>query len=131
MSRLFPALVALSGLLLPLSAQQAPSPETGSKEPLNSPLWPKRVGKLNFADAVKLLGKPKKLAKNKDGTQTAVWENQIEYRSVDQFPQTTTMDRGHMTAPPSNSGVISFKTERLTLAFDPTNLLAAWSYKKP
>lgn len=76
MSRFLPAFVRLSGLLLPLCAQQTPAPENRPKEPLNSPLWPKRVGKISYADTVKLLA-----------------------RSVDQFPQTTTMSRGQMTAP--------------------------------
>jgi hypothetical protein len=102
-------------------------------EPLNSPFWPKRVGKIGYTEAVKRLGSAQKTVKNKDGSLTAIWENQVEYKSAKQFPQNTGVDglNNSVTTSPDSTGVISFKTERLTLAFDASGLLKSWNYKKP
>ncbi len=99
-----------------------------SKKPTDS-LWNNRIGNYTYGQALSEYGQPKSSKDVGSGLMERVWEQNELYDSSKSAPQTVTVDKFGQTKPDTQTGVIGFKTRKLTLLFDREGKLRSWQQK--
>jgi hypothetical protein len=92
-------------------------------------LWNNRIGNYTYGQAVSEYGQPQSRKDIGSNLTEMVWEQNELYDSSKSGPQTLTVDKFGQAKPDTQTGVIGFKTRKLTLLFDKEGKLRSWRQK--